>query len=408
MTADGRLTVAIFGESYLPYLSGVTVATEALARGLGAAGHRVVLAVPRPADGVPGTAGAAGPDPEVAWLPSYQGPPPAPPGYRMPWPVASAALARVRAARPDIVHAQSPFVSGLMARRVARATGAPLVFTHHTRFGDYAHYLGPLAAPGSALVRAYLHRFWAGCAAIVAPAADLATEIERDLPPSVGPGTSRATLVRAIPAGIELAVLRELTPIDPRPRAGWPAEAIVAVSLGRLAREKSTDLLVASLGAAIHAEPRLRLLLIGGGPLHEALQRQVAAAGLGGAVHLTGRLDRLEALALAKGCDLFVFASRTETQGLVLAEALAVGLPVVTLDGPGVHDSVRDGTDGIVVERRERPDADLGSAVAALADDAPRRERMASAAREGADRFGAAERIEEMVALYRSLEARRA
>lgn len=406
MTGDGRLTIAIFGESYLPYLSGVTVATETLARGLGAAGHRVILAVPRPVDGVPGTAGAAGPDPELAWLPSYQGPPPAPPAYRMPWPVASAALRRVRAVQPDIVHAQSPFVSGLMARRVARTVGAPLVFTHHTRFGDYAHYLGPLAAPGSALARTYLRRFWAGCAAVVAPAADLAAEIEHSLP-AARPGASHGTVVRTIPAGIELDVLRDLAPVDPRPRAGWPADTIVAVSVGRLAREKSTDVLVSSFGAAVRSEPRLRLLLIGGGPLRAALERQIVAAGLGDTVHLTGGLDRLEALALAKGSDLFVFASRTETQGLVLAEALGVGLPVVSLDGPGVRDSVRDGTDGIIVEPREQTETDLGSAIAALAGDDDRRVRMASAARDGAHRFGASARIDEMVALYRSLGSRR-
>jgi 1,2-diacylglycerol 3-alpha-glucosyltransferase len=410
MTVGGSLTIAIFGESYLPYLSGVTVATEALARGLGAAGHRVILAVPRPADGAPGTAGAVGPEPEAAWLPSYQGPPPAPPAYRMPWPMPSAALAKVRAARPDIVHAQSPFVSGLMARRLARAVGAPLVFTHHTRFGDYAHYLGPLARPGSALVHAYLRAFWAGCAAVVAPAADLAAEIE------AGVGATRdrtrrdgglhRPVVRAIPSGIELAMLRDLAPTDPRPGAGWPADAIVAVSVGRLAREKSSDLLVDAFAAAVRDEPRLRLLLVGGGPLQEGLDRQVAALGLGDMVQLTGRLARLDALALAAGCDFFVFASRTETQGLVLAEALAVGLPVVALDGPGVRDSVRDGRDGLVIERRGSAARDLGAAMASLADDAARRARMATAAREGAGRFAAAARIDEMVALYRSLRAR--
>jgi hypothetical protein len=68
--SERPLRIAIFGESYLPYLSGVTVSTEALARGLGDAGHEVLLVVPRPAKGMqPGTAGALGPDPRVEWLP---------------------------------------------------------------------------------------------------------------------------------------------------------------------------------------------------------------------------------------------------------------------------------------------------------------------------------------------------
>ncbi|HEX2194748.1 MAG TPA: glycosyltransferase, partial [Candidatus Limnocylindria bacterium] len=122
--------VAIFAETYLPYLSGVTVSTEALARGLGSLGHRVLLAAPRPARGEsPGTAGAPGPEPEYAWLPSYQPPLPAPPGYRMPLPLPSEALRRARQFGPDVLHAQSPFVSGLMARRTAQRAGVPLVFT---------------------------------------------------------------------------------------------------------------------------------------------------------------------------------------------------------------------------------------------------------------------------------------
>jgi 1,2-diacylglycerol 3-alpha-glucosyltransferase len=399
------LTVAIFGESYLPYLSGVTVATEALARGLEAAGHRVVLAVPRPAGSAqPTGGGAAGPDPQMAWLPSYQGPPPAPPDYRMPWPVPSGALARVRAARPDVVHAQSPFVSGLMARRVARAVGAPLVFTHHTRFADYRHYLGPFAAPGSALMEAYLGAFRAGCAAVVAPADDLAAEIEAAV---ASRREGRRPIVRTIPTGIDVEALRGLAPADPRRIAGWPSDAIVAVSVGRLAREKSTDVLLDAFAGAARSDPRLRLVLVGDGPLRREIERRLAGGTLGDRVLLTGRLPRLEALSVAAGCDLFAFASRTETQGLVLAEALAVGLPVVTLDGPGVRSSVREGVDGVVVPRSPgRSAALLAEALRSLAADSDRRATLARSARDGAVRFAAESRIEEMVALYRSLRFR--
>jgi len=400
------LRVAIFGESYLPYLSGVTVSTEALARGLGAQGHHVLLVVPRPASGeAPTGAGAPGPDPEHAWLPSYQGPPPAPPGYRMPLPVPSDALRRARDFAPDVVHAQSPFVSGLMARRLAQRLRAPLIFTHHTRFGDYSHYLGPLARPGSATVRAYLRDFWRGCAAIVAPGSELAGEIGAAL------GPDRAQRVRVIPTGLDVATIRALAPVDPRPRFGWPADAVVAVSVGRLAAEKSVALLLEAFAGAAASEPRLRLLLIGGGPAERALRERADAPDLAGRVGFSGRLPRPEALALARGGDLFVFASRTETQGLVLAEALAAGLPVVAVAGPGVADSVRDGVDGVVIPGG----ADgvvglrLAEAVKALAEDGARRAALAAAAASGAERFDLSRRIGEMVELYREvLEASRA
>jgi 1,2-diacylglycerol 3-alpha-glucosyltransferase len=394
------LRVAILAESYLPYLSGVTVSTDALARGLRAAGHAVLVVAPRPADGAaPANSGSTGPDPTYAWLPSFQAPPPAPPGYRIPWPVPSAALRAAVRFEPRVVHAQSPFVSGLMARRLARRTGAALVFTHHTRFGDYRHYLGPLARPGSAAVDAYLRSFWAGCAAIVAPGSELAEEIRARLGPRQRP------VVRSIPTGVDVAAIRALPRPNVRNAAGWPAEAVVVASLGRLAPEKSVELLVDAFALAAGVDPDMRLLLVGGGPSEAALRDRATRPDLAGRLHLSGQLPRREAISLIRGADLFAFASRTETQGLVLAEALAAGLPVVAIDGPGVRDSVRDGVDGVIVpaepagERAVR----LAGAIGALAADATRREALAAAADSGAERFEAARRVEEIVALYREV-----
>ena len=100
-----------------------------------------------------------------------------------------------------------------------------------------------------------------------------------------------------------------------------------------------------------------------------------------------------------------MFASQTETQGLVLAEALSVGLPAVALEGPGVRDSVRDGIDGRVV-RADDPHqraAELAQAMASLAADDTARAASAERARAGADRFSIERRIEETEALYRSV-----
>lgn len=397
------MRVAIFSESYLPYLSGVTVSVDTLARGLGALGHQVLVVAPGPAGlGGPAAAGDAagpGPDPEVAWLPSYHVPP-APPGYRMPLPIPSEALRSAVAFDPDVVHAHSPFVSGVMARAIARRSGAPLVFTHHTRFGDYGHYLGPLAGASRRAVAAWLGAWWAGCAAIVAPSDDLAREIRAAL------GERPRPTVRVIPTGIDVAAIAALPEGHPRRRAGWqPGESLVLASLGRVAREKSVDVLVDAFVRASRRQPRLRLLLVGGGPAESEVRARAAGAGIADRVHVTGRLPRMEALALVKACDVFVFASQTETQGLVLAEALAGGLPVVALQGPGVAATLRDGIDAVIVPaepaatRGER----LGAAAGALAADGPRRTRMGVRALEGATRFDAQTRVAEVAELYRDL-----
>jgi glycosyltransferase involved in cell wall biosynthesis len=322
----------------------------------------------------------------------------------MPLPIPSDALRRAIAFDPDIVHAHSPFVSGLMARAVARRTGAPLVFTHHTRFADYGHYLGPLARVLRRAVATWLGAWWAGCAAIVAPSDDLAGEIRAAL------GTRQRPVVRVIPTGVDVAAIAALPEGHPRRLAGWrPGVDLVLVSLGRVAQEKSVDVLVDAFVRAARRRPRLRLLLVGGGPAESQVRSRAVAAGVADRVHVTGRLPRMEALALVKASDVFLFASQTETQGLVLAEALAAGLPVVALEGPGVGDTLRDGIDAVLVPaepaatRGER----LGDAAGALADDEPRRERMAAQALEGASRFDAATRVAQVAELYRDLLAAR-
>lgn len=397
------MRVAIFGESYLPHLSGVTVSTETLARGLGTLGHQVLLVVPRPGSGsAPGAAGGLGPDPEIAWLPSYHLPP-APPGYRVPLPLPSAALRRAVAFAPDVVHANSPFSSGIMARAVARRAGAPLVFTHHTRFADYSHYLGPLAGVSRRVTDAWLEAWWTGCAAVVAPSHDLAAEIRAAL------GSHRRPLLRVIPTGVDVVGIAVLEEGHPRRLAGWPHDSIVLVSLGRVAREKSPDVLVDAFVRAARRRPRLRLLFVGGGPAEDAVWGQAAEAGVSGRVHVTGPLPRDEALALVKASDLFVFASQTETQGLVLAEALAAGLPVVAVGGPGVGSTIRPGVDGELVpaEPAATLAERLGVAAGALAGNQRRRDHMAAQALEGATRFDARTRVAEVAELYRELLAGR-
>jgi len=392
------LRIAIFTESYLPYLSGVTVSTEALARGLAEAGHQVLLVAPRPARGVQvGSGGASGPEPRIAWLPSIQLPPPAPRGYRVPARLWSTTRRETVAFEPDLVHTQSPFVAGWMARQVAAQTGAPLVFTHHTRFGDYGHYLGPLAKPGRALLDAHLRRFWARCAAVVAPGSDLADEIRGRLLAGSRP------LVAWIPTGIEVGAIRAIPAVDPRLDTGWPTESVVVASLGRLAREKSVDAVLDAFAAAARVEPRARLIFIGGGPRRDALSARSRALGLSDRVHFTGTMPRRDALALLKASDLFAFASLTETQGLVVSEALACGLPVAAVDGPGTRDAVRPGVDGMLV-----PPGALDEALGELIADSTKRAEMGAAAARGATRFDRADRIAQLVELYRGLLGDRA
>lgn len=398
--SDRRLRILLVAETALPYVSGVTVATDALARGLGALGHEVLLLAPRPARGAAADAGTGGPAPRIAWIPSVQLPPPAPRGYRVPLPLAGhSAMRAARDFAPDIVHVQSPFGAGRRGAGLAHLLDVPLVFTHHTRFADYVHYLGPAARPSAAALRRLVAAFWERCDAVIAPGNDLGAEIAAGLP------SGSATVVRVIPTGVDVRAIRAQAPTDLRVTAAWPSDVPVAVTLGRLAEEKSPGELL-EMAALV---PGLHLAIIGGGALAPVLRRRAARADLAGRTWFAGAQPRPAAIGMLRGADLFVVASRTETQGLVVAEALAAGLPVVGIDAPGVRDAVRHGTDGILVAAlpaASRP-ARLAEAVAGLLDDRDRLARMGEAAARDADRLALEIRTLEVLALYRELLARR-
>ena len=394
------LRVLLVAETALPYVSGVTVATDALARGLGALGHEVLLMGPRPPRGSHAPdAGTGGPAPRTAWLPSVQLPPPAPRGYRVPLPLAGrVAMRTARDFAPDIVHVQSPFGAGRRGARLARLLDVPLVFTHHTRFSDYTHYLGPAARPSAAALRRTVAGFWERCDAVIAPGADLGAEILAGLPRDARTWSASSRPESTWP---QSAPSRRWTceppPGGPRTRR-WPHPGPP-----RRGEEPRRGLEMAALVRGLH------LAAIGGGALAATLRRRAARPDLAGRTWFAGAQPRPTAIGMLRGANLFVVASRTETQGLVVAEALAAGLPVVAIDAPGVRDAVRTGTDGLLVAATPastRP-ARMAEVVAGLLVDRPRLSAMAEAAGRDADRLGLETRTREVIGLYRELLARR-
>ena len=317
----------------------------------------------------------------------------------MPWPLPSDALRAARDFAPAIIHAQSPFVSGLMARRTAQHTGAQLVFTHHTRFGDYRHYLGALAGVAEGTLNAYLGDFWAGCAAIVAPGSALAAEIRQRL------GPRRRPLVRVIPTGVDVAALQALAPRDLRAAHGWPPDAVIVASHGRLAAEKNVALLLEAFAVAAGSDPRLRLVLVGDGPARR------------GAPPL-GRRRRtwLAASRCPVACPGWRRCprspARTSSPSRRRPRRRAWSWPKRWPSAcrwwrwPVRAWTIRCATGSMAcwfrrlrMTRAHR----LGEAIVALAGDPERRGAMATLAREGAERFDVARRIDEVVALYREL-----
>jgi 1,2-diacylglycerol 3-alpha-glucosyltransferase len=376
------MRVALFTNNYLPFRGGVTTAVETLRTGLETSGHQAWVFAPASA--------TVEDPPRVFRYPSI--PAPTYPGFAVPLPY-SPRLARVaRGLRPDIVHAQHPFLLGVTARRIARRLGVPLVFTYHTRYEKYAHYVPAPERLVAALAVGLACRFADQADLVIAPSGCIAE-------------TLRTRGVRAriavVPTGVPLDHFRPGDAGAARRALGLPPEALVCLYVGRLDREKSVDRVIEAFGLIAGALPEARLLLVGQGSHAEVLVRRAAAGPARGRIRFVGGVAREALPPYYRAADLFLFASETETQGMVLAEAHACGLAAVAVRASGVEEVVVDGETGLLAKADVR---DLADAAIGLLVDPARRAAMGAAGRAVAERaFSAEGQVAAMVELYAGL-----
>ena len=377
------MRVALFTNNYLPFRGGVTTSVETLRRGLDALAHRAWVFAPAPS--VP----LADP-PWVFRYPSI--PAPTYPGFALPVPYSPRLFRTARALDPDIVHAQHPFLLGPTARRLARRHGCPLVFTYHTRYEKYAHYV-PLPERFVAALAVRLScRFASSADLVIAPSARIAETLRER-------GVTAPVVV--VPTGIPLDLFCPGDRREARRRLGLPSDARLCLYVGRLDREKSVDRIIDAFGTIADAVGDAHLILVGEGTHLPAAQRRAEASAARDRIHFHRGMAREALPKFYRAADLFLFASETETQGLVLAEAHGCGLPAVAVRASGVNEVVRDGESGLLTKAESR---ELAEAAVGLLLDPERRAVMGRAARGVAEReFSAALQVEEMTRHYRDL-----
>ncbi len=342
-----------------------------------------------------GVATAVADPPYVFRYPSI--PAPTYPGFSLPLPV-SRRLGRVaRALDLDVVHVHHPFLLGLTGRRLARSQRRPLVFTYHTRYEKYAHYVPlPPRLVRSLAVRLAC-RFADSADLVVAPSEHVADTLRR---------RGVAAPVAVIPTGVDLDLFSPASRERARHRLGLPADGLICLYTGRLDREKSLERVLDAFESVSAAVSTATLHLVGKGSHSQALEARAAAGRARRRIVFHGGLAREALPDYYRAADLFLFASETETQGLVLAEAHACGLPAVAVRASGVDEVVTDGQTGILTkaETGEMADAAIG-----LLLDAGRRASMGQAARRLVEsRFAAPRQTAAMVAHYEALQLRRA
>jgi len=359
-------------------LGGVPTAVETIRRGLEALGHEAVIVAPRMAGADDGGA-------PVIRVPSI--PAPTYPDFALPLPLGPSLSRRLRALSFDVFHAHHPFLLGASARRLARASDRPLVFTYHTLYDRYAHYV-PL--PRGMVARRAIR--WSAAFAdtadlVLAPSEFVARRLRAQ-------GVRRP--IEVLPTGIDMDRFRPGSRAAARKALGLAATDRVLLYVGRLDREKNLDFLLDAVARV--RTPRARLFLVGRGTQTTALRRAAAAQGLGGRVEFRGGTPPDGLATYYRAADAFVFASTTETQGLAVLEAMACGLPVVAVRASGIEEVVAEGVSGLIVP--EDPAA-FAAAVTQVLADADLAAKLAIGGCEAASPFGSAALVGRLVAAYR-------
>jgi 1,2-diacylglycerol 3-alpha-glucosyltransferase len=378
--------IALFTNNYLPFCGGVTISVETLRLGLESSGHEAWVFGPR-------LTGAEDVSVKVVRYPSI--PVATYPEFALAVPYSRRIDRLVTALDFDVIHAHHPFLLGPAARRLARRNRRPLVFTYHTRYEKYAHYV-PLPL---GLVQAAALRISAGFAAqadaVLAPSAVIRDELH---------ARGVRTPIAVVPTGVDLERFRPGDRAAARRSLGVGAAAPLVLYVGRLDREKSVDRVLAAFERVASTLPAAQLVLVGQGTETERLRRIARALPVAERIRFLGLRPHHSLAECYQAADVFLFASETETQGLVLAEAAACGLPAVAVDAPGCDEVVRDGDTGILTKGDP---AALAEAVIGLLLDPERRRAMARRAREIAERlFDVKLQIDRTMAVYADAVAR--
>ncbi|MGD8429665.1 MAG: glycosyltransferase [Ectothiorhodospiraceae bacterium] len=378
------MKIVMMTNTYSPHVGGVARSVDSFTRAYRERGHEVLVVAPefqgspRKESGVvriPAIQNFNGSDFSVV-LPL--------PGYL------ESALDRFQ---PDIVHSHHPFLIGSTALRAASARGCPLVFTHHTMYEQYTHYV-PGDSPALKRFVVQLSTSYANlCDHVFAPSESIAAVLRR---------RGVRTPVDVVPTGVVLDQFTRGDGAEFRRRIGIPGDAFVIGHVGRLAPEKNLAFMARSVARTLRERPDAHLLVVGSGPSEQEIRGVFAAEGVAERLHMPGKLVMPELADAYHAMDLFAFASLSETQGMVLAEAMAAGLPVVALDAPGAREVVVDGHNGVLLRNADETTfAEALTRVMDLGDAESRRWREAVAETAGA--YSLERCVDKALRIYRSM-----
>ncbi len=374
------MNVVMFTNTYLPHVGGVARSVSTYEEELRRSGTQVNIVAPA-------FEGAEESTNYVFRVPSIQNFNGSDFSLRIPQPWTLSA--HIDQIRPQLIHSHHPFLLGDAALRTAYGRQLPLVFTHHTLYEQYAHYVFD-----SERMRRFIIQMATDysnlCHHVIAPSKSI-----EDLLRKRGVTVPMTTL----PTGIDLEFFGGGNGRRFRQKHAVPKEALVVGHVGRLAKEKNLEYLAHAVGLYLAEHSDAVFLVVGDGCYRSEMEEKLKSLATPEQIRFTGTQTGRDLADAYAAMDVFAFSSQSETQGMVIAEALAAGCPVVALDGPGVREIVENRNGSLLPS--EAPEAEFAAALARLTSDQDRLARISEEARMSVTEYGlssCADRLREIYA----------
>lgn len=324
------MRISMWTDSYYPYISGVTRSVATTKATLETMGHEVTVFCPW----YPGANHEEG----IYRFQSIKAP--TKPDFYIAFPANPKHLIALSEISPEVIHIHSPFNLGKMGLRMGRLLKIPVVFTYHTMYNMYSHYIPLIGPMASELVEAGSFITANQADAVIAPSSAIRDYLlEHNV----------KTKIFVIPTGIDIERFRKGNPDYIRHTFNIPPQTPVLLSCGRLGPEKNPETLLRAF-ALIQRQIDCYLVLVGDGPLQRSLMELANQLDMAHRIIFAGKVPPDIMPHMYAGADLFLFASVTETQGLVIAEAKSAGVPCVAVGALGVKDMMEHNVDGYLCE----------------------------------------------------------
>ena len=353
------MNILFISDVFFPRVNGVSTSINTFASELKSLGHQVTLIAPAYGDE----------DKPLDWvlrMPShkiYFDPE----DRLMNYGKLKALLPWVESKHFDVIHIHTPFTAHYVGIYFGKKLDIPVVETYHTFFEDYLHHYLPFIPQliSRRLARTISRRQCNAVDGIVSPSKPML-----DVLKEYGIKTS----AEVVATGLDDSSFAKVDGESFRISHDIPLAQPVLLFVGRVAHEKNIEFLLDMHVALIKKHPDALLVITGEGPAEDALKASVARLGLQNKVKMIGYLDRNhELIACYKAADVFVFASKSETQGLVLLEAMAQGTPVVALAELGTKSILIEG-EGVLIAKDDIHD--FADKVSILLSDPLKRESV--------------------------------